>query len=131
LLDIVPRNVFSISAAMPENRDQLIFTVLERAAAQGRRCPTNAEIAAQLSEHGPRIAGPTVPAAMQRLAREGAIVVRLYGSNYRDVCICKGPHKGKATLPPAHGKLPHIVIDQEERARRDKLQHQKLHGRRF
>jgi hypothetical protein len=97
-----------------------VFTLVERAAIEGRRCPTNPEIAAYLRQQGVKAAAGSIPGLLRILVRENRIVVRVYASNWRDITICEGPHKGKATLPPSHGNDPYIVIDAAERARRDK-----------
>jgi hypothetical protein len=56
---------------------------------------------------------------MRILVRQGRIVIRVYGGNWRDVLICAGRQAGKSTAPAPHGGRPHIVIDATERARRD------------
>jgi hypothetical protein len=88
-----------------------IFVIVEQAASEGRRCPTNPSLAKELGKRGFRLSGPTIPRFMKQLAREGRIIVRVYGNNWRDVVICGGPHAGKATMPPPHGGKPHTLID--------------------
>jgi len=99
-----------------------VYTLVERAARARRRCPRNAEIAAELNRSGltkAAVAG-SVPGVFRQLIRQGLITVRIYKNNWRDVVILQGPHAGKSTLPPPHGGKPHIVIEQAERERRDK-----------
>lgn len=62
-----------------------------------------------------------MPGFFRRLTRDGRIIIRVYGGNWRDIVIRKGPHAGKATQPPPHGGEPHIMIDQIARAKRDAL----------
>jgi len=99
-----------------------VYALVERAAAEGRRCPTNAKIAADLNKSGltKPVAASSIPGVFRQLIRRGLVTVRIYGNNWRDVVILQGPHAGKATLPPSHGGKPHIVIDQAERERRDR-----------
>lgn len=99
-----------------------VYALVERAARNGRRCPTNAEIAAELNKAGltKAVSPGSIPGVFRQLIRRGQITVRIYGNNWRDVVILEGPHAGKVTLPPPHGGKPHIVIDQAERERRDK-----------
>lgn len=105
-----------------EALDAGVLAVLEHAASEGRRCPTNSEIAAQLSEHGIRthIAASSIPGVLQRLIRQGFLTVRIYGNNWRDVVLHYGNHSGKATCPPPHGGQPHVILDKAERERRDR-----------
>ena len=99
-----------------------VYALVERAAKEGRRCPTNAEIAAHLNKSGlaKPVAASSIPDIFRQLIRQGLVTVRIYGNNWRDVVILRGPHAGKVTLPPPHGGKPHIVINQAERERRDK-----------
>jgi hypothetical protein len=99
-----------------------VYAVVEGAAMEGRRCPTNAEIAANLNASGLRksVAASSIPGVFRELIRRGLVTVRIYGNNWRDVMILQGPHAGKVTQPPPHGGKPHIVIDKAERERRDK-----------
>jgi hypothetical protein len=100
----------------------LVFDTLVKAAREGRRCPTNFEIAeavTSLSGGRPRAASG-MPAVIQQLVRDGYVTVRVYGANFREVLIHQGPEAGKSTLPPSHGKQPYRVIDKMERERRDK-----------
>jgi hypothetical protein len=92
---------------------ELIYAALEKAAAEGERCPTNAEFAAELSKRGMKIAPQTIPSIVKRLTIEGRIIVQIYGGNWRQVTICAGAHTGEKTLPPAHGGEPYIVIDKD------------------
>jgi hypothetical protein len=54
---------------------------------------------------------------MKVLTRQGRIVVRIYGKNWRDVTICTGPNAEKTTMPPPHGGEPYMVINATGRAR--------------
>jgi hypothetical protein len=47
---------------------------------------------------------------MGKLTRKGEIVVRVYGTNWRDVTICTGLHADKTTEPPPHGGKPHTIL---------------------
>jgi hypothetical protein len=87
-----------------------VFDQLQEAAAEGKRCPTNHQIAERLAWRGLQIAPTSVPSVMKKLTSQGLIIVRIYGANWRDVIICSGPHSEKTTLPPPHGGKPHIVL---------------------
>jgi hypothetical protein len=89
----------------------LIFTLLEEAAAKGQRCPTNPELAAELGKQGIPSAAQSMPSNVKLLTTQGRIAVQIYGNNWREVIILSGTHKGKKTLPPKHGGEPYIVID--------------------
>lgn len=104
---------------MDDARTDWVFGVLERAAVEGQRCPTNPEIAACLQKNGVRAAAGSIPGVLRALVREGRIVVRVYGGNWRDVVIVTGPHAGKSTKGPPHGGKPYSVIDAAERTKRD------------
>lgn len=105
---------------MKATKEECVYGLIERAAIEGRRCPKNSEIAEYLRWHiFPECSASSIPGYMRRLIREGRIIVRVYGHNWRDVIIVKGPHSGKRTLPPPHGGKPYIVIDASERAKRD------------
>ena len=108
--------------SVKKNYEARVYSLVERAAIEGRRCPTNAEIAAYLSKSGltTPLAGSSIPEYFRRLILQGLITVRIYAKNWRDVIILQGPHAGKTTLPPPHGGKPYAVIDQAERERRDK-----------
>ena len=110
------------SAAELDDKAALVYKLIEQAAANGDRCPTNVTIAAALNKSGSNnsIAASSVPSILQRLVRSGMITIRIYGHNWRDICILSGPHAGKLTMPPPHGGKPHTIIDLEERLRRDK-----------
>lgn len=103
---------------MLEDRAELIFGVLVRVATQGRRCPTNAEIANELQELGLKAATGGISALMGQLALAGRIVVRVYAKNWRMVEITSGACLGMKTLPPPRGGEPYTVIDATERAER-------------
>ena len=98
-----------------------VYALIERAAAEGRRCPTNSDIAANLnnSRLTKAVAASSMPGVFQQLIRRGLVTVRIYGNNWRDAVILNGPHARKATLPPPHGGKPYTVLDQPERERRD------------
>ncbi len=105
---------------MTESPEDCVYSLIERAAIEGRRCATNSEIAAHLRKHGFRAnSASSIPNIMRRLTRHGRIIVRIYGHNWRDVVICEGPHADKSTMPPKHGGRPHTIIDLAERAKRD------------
>jgi hypothetical protein len=97
--------------------EDLVFAMLQKAAASGCRCPTNPEIAAYLSEHGCQIAATTIPSVMKNLTRQGRVVVRLYGKNWRAVTICTGTNTDKTTMTPPHGGEPYLVITATGRTR--------------
>lgn len=74
------------------------FAALEKAAAEGRRCPEN---------------GTFGVGHVPDLARAGRIRIAVYSRNYRVVTILEGPHKGKRTAPfPGRGK-PYKIIERE------------------
>lgn len=99
-----------------------VYALVERAAMESRRCPTNAEIAAHLNESGlaKHVSASSIPKIFRRLILLELISIRVYGNNWRDAVILQGPHAGKVTSPPPHGGKPHIFIDKAERERRDK-----------
>jgi hypothetical protein len=101
---------------MADTAGDCLFALLQQVAAEGRRCPTNADLAAYLRKGGFRTAPVDI---LKNLTREGRVIVRVYANNWRDVVISAGPHAGKATMPPPHHGKPHIVIDAIERAKRD------------
>ena len=105
-----------------DSKEARVYAIVEQAAVEGRRCPTNAEIAADLNALGlwKPVGTTSIPGILQQLVRQGFMTIRIYGLNWRDIIILQGPHTGKATLPPPYGGKPHIVIDQAERERRDK-----------
>jgi hypothetical protein len=100
--------------------DEHIFSILEEAAASGMRCPTNPTIADHLAKKGFPVAATTIPSILRRLIRDGRIIIRVYGGNWRDVTLCTGAEAGKSTLPPPHGGNPYTILDAAERARRDR-----------
>lgn len=104
---------------MGDTREDRVFALLETAAREGHRCPTNPELAAALSSQGDPIASSSVPKIIGRLVRGGRIIVRVYGHNWRDVVIQSGRHAGKTTMAPPSGGEPYIVIDAAERTKRD------------
>src|SRR5689334_9469403 len=102
-----------------ETRQRLLLEAVEHAAAEGKRCPTNPELAAVLRSHGIKAAAGAIPTALNQLIRDGRIVVSLYPRYWRVVTICAGPHAGISTAPPPVPAQPHIVLDKAERKRRD------------
>jgi hypothetical protein len=114
---------------MDDTREERVFALLEAAARAGHRCPTNPELAADLSSHGVPIASSSVPKIFGRLVREGRIVVRVYGHNWRDIVIQSGRYAGKATMAPPLGGEPYIVIDAAERTKRDATSQRKRRSR--
>src|SRR5690349_9266932 len=102
-----------------ETRQSLIFEAVEHAAAEGKRCPTNPELAALLRSHGIKAAAGGIPTALNQLIRDGWIVVSLYPRYWRVVTICAGPLVDMRTAPPPSPAKPHIVLDKAERKRRD------------
>ncbi len=104
---------------MGETRHDRLFSLLEAAAAEGRRCPTNSDLAAALSSFGLPTAPSSVPKIMARLIRDGCIIVRIYGHNWRDVIVQSGQYVNRATMAPPSGWQPYIVIDAAERTKRD------------
>ncbi len=72
-----------------------VFALVKRAASEGRRCPTNAEIATDLNESGitKSVAASSIPGVFRQLIRRGLVTVRVYGNNWRDVVILQGPHE--------------------------------------
>lgn len=104
---------------MDDGRVDYVFGLLEQAALKEQRCPTNPEIAALLQKRGYRAAAGSIPGLLRALVRQGRIVIRVYGNNWRQVSLTAGTHDGKSTQVPPHGGKPHTVIDIAERARRD------------
>ena len=89
-----------------------VYALVERAAIEGRRCPTNAEIADDLNKSGliKPVAAASIPGVFRKLIQRRLVTVRIYGHNWRDVVIIKGPHAGKTTLPPPHGGKPYRIL---------------------
>lgn len=102
--------------------EDVVFGILERAASEGRRCPTNIEVANEINFllKNTRRAATSIPAIIQALVRRGLITVRIYGHNFREVVILEGPLAGKTTQRSPDGWEPYIIIDKAERDRRDK-----------
>jgi hypothetical protein len=101
---------------MAKTKDDYVLAALEAAAAAGERCPTNIQLATYLNKRGfERAAGSSIPGIVGRLVKQGRIVVRIYGNNYRDVTICVGEHAGRTTQPPAHGGPPYLMLDAQGR----------------
>ena len=101
---------------MESGRAECVFRMLERAAANDERCPTNLQIAAELQKHGYRASLGGISSPLQDLVRQGRIIIRLYGGNFRQIGICAGENTGKTTKGHAQRQNP---IDAAERARRD------------
>ncbi|MCX7306556.1 MAG: hypothetical protein NTZ72_00790 [Afipia sp.] len=97
----------------------LVFEFLAKAANDSVRCPTNPQIASYLTASGFKRSATVIPKYLQELVRRGLIVVRIYPRNYRDVGILVGPCASKFTLKP--DTEPYIVIDADERKRRDEI----------
>jgi hypothetical protein len=104
---------------VPNRKEDLIFGLVEKAAAERRRCPTNPEIAEFLRTQGFPAAFSSVPKMIGRLVKAGRMIVRVYGHNWRDITICTGHQAGKATIGPPNGGDPYILIDEAGRAKRD------------
>jgi hypothetical protein len=103
-------------ACVAKTKDDYVFSALEEAAAAGERCPTNIQLATFLNQRGfERAAGSSIPQIVGRLAKQGRVVVRIYGKNYRDVLICTGEHAGRITQPPPHGGAPYLMLDAQGR----------------
>lgn len=107
--------------------DKAVFAVVEAAAREGRRCPTNGEIAAEVLSQGGavRMATTTVPGILQRLVRNGAITIRYFSRHFRQVEIHEGPAAGARTATPRNKSEPVEVIDAAERKRRDETPRQR------
>lgn len=74
------------------------FSLLEKAAAFGRRCP----------KAGEQDLTSTLTGA---LARAGKIRIDVYPHNWRVVTILEGPQAGKATAPPPNKDWrPYLTI---------------------
>lgn len=84
-------------SARTEARIDADFALLERAAADGLRCPKD-------SPHGP-ISRGTIPA----LIADGRVRSEVYRQNWRVVTILTGPCAGKATAPYPGGGRPYLV----------------------
>jgi hypothetical protein len=104
---------------MESGRAECLFRMLERAAANDEPCPTNPQIAAELQKHGYRVRPGSISSPLQDLVRQGRIVIRLYGGNFRQIVICTGETAGKSTKGPSRRQNPYAIIDAAERARRD------------
>jgi hypothetical protein len=104
----------AIETSMPH-----VLAIVEKAAANGERCPTNPEIATRLQDQGIALRPSSIPNVLRELTRAGQIVTYVYGKNYRAIKICIGPQAGKSTAPPAHDSPPYIIIDANERNKRD------------
>jgi hypothetical protein len=98
--------------------EEKIFALLQEAAVEGQRCPTNPQIAEHLSESGIKVAGTSIPGFLKSLILAGRIVVRVYARNWRGVTICSGSHAGKTTQPPPHGGKPHLILTADGRTGR-------------
>lgn len=74
-----------------------LFAIVERAAVEGRRCPT----IDQLPYRTPLLAD---------LARAGRIRIEVYSLNWRVVQITEGPNYGKRTAERPRGGEPYVII---------------------
>jgi hypothetical protein len=80
------------TAASPEPRRRVqVLALIERAAEDGRRCPSNAEIAGAVG-----VGTQAASAAVQRLAQAGDIAIEKAGPTGRVVFV---PKLGKRTAP--------------------------------
>jgi hypothetical protein len=68
-----------------------VFAFLENAAAHEDWCPTNPGFALELSKRGINLALQSIPGVFRKPIRAGLITVRLYGHNWREVIIQRGP----------------------------------------
>ena len=96
---------------LPSSAENEVFEVLQKAAAAGQRCPTNPQIAEHLKHRELRSSSIAIASILKSLTRQGKIIVRVYGKNWRDVKICAGPFSGKTTMAPSHGGKPHLIFD--------------------
>ncbi len=115
---------------MATTRDDWVFSLIEKAVAEGHRCPTNPEIAAFLCTHGHPIASSSIPKIMRHLVRSERVIVHVYPRNWRVVIIRTGPQAGNATMSRPGGGEALMIIDQAERAKHDakgELREQDLH----
>jgi hypothetical protein len=112
------------SPARSERLEEFVLEMVERAALEGKRCPTRFDIAREVvsSRVVPYMAGSSVPSVFKRLSLKGLISVSVYARNYRVVTILKGPNAGKTTLPPPFEGKPHTIIDGAATTRRYKSQ---------
>jgi hypothetical protein len=86
-----------------------LFKLVEAHAAEGKRCPTNDEIADYLAR-----TGHLSRLKLTDVARSGRIKIEVYAKNFRVVEICDGPHRGKRTQDAPHYQSPYRVITGEE-----------------
>lgn len=87
-------------------RAEEVFTILESAAINGRRCPLNEEIS------GGR--------PLQILTRSRRIRILISGQNWRQVEILAGPHAGAKTLAEPRGLAAHWIVDETGKRRIDR-----------
>ena len=77
----------------------MVYEKIERAAAEGTRCPTNPELGTA--------SGP----ALRMLIKREMIRTEVYKHNWRVIMLLSGPHKGKRTMLPKDGGKPYLRCD--------------------
>jgi len=97
-------------AARSSDKADSVFNLLQAAAVAGLRCPTNRDIAEALQGQHGKLSPGSIPEITSHLAREGRIVIRLYGHNWREVVIGDGLHAGASTLAPPGEATPYKII---------------------
>ncbi len=103
-----------------ETRLGHVFGMVEEAAVQGFRCPTNEELREAFRKKGflhNATATACPPNSLATLARRGKIRVEIYGRNWRVAEILTGIHRGKRTLGSPHGDLPYLVFTSKGKQR--------------
>lgn len=76
---------------LTQNQIEMGFALIELAAENGERCPTN-----QSAENP---TGELRSGVTTALLKQGRIRVEVYAHNWRVVTILTGPHAGKRTAP--------------------------------
>lgn len=91
-------------APKPISQDKLdrAFSILERAAIAGHRCPVTS---------GPDAARDIKSNEIRALAHTGRIRIEISRPNWRTVTLLEGPHAGKSTAPNPKGMRPYLIID--------------------
>jgi hypothetical protein len=89
--------------------EEFVFALVERAAVEGRRCPTSDEIG--LAMRGADVRGMGPVSVTTRLARAGRLRVEVFAKNYRVITILDGAHAGKSTARHPRYTKPYRVID--------------------
>jgi len=87
-----------------------VFSMLERYAIDGQRCPPNV----RYGDEG------ISPGTLAELARRGDIRVEYAGNNFRRVFILVGPHAGKSTAPNTKDWKPWMILNKDGMARNEK-----------